>query len=577
MEVKLARTAGFCMGVRRAMDRILEIAEHTPGPVYTYGPLIHNRQAVDLLESKGVRNLEDCPDAAGGTVLIRAHGLPKETTEGLRERGFHVMDATCPHVLASQRHIERYAAKGYHVAIAGDKEHAEVLGLVSCARDACVVISTPEEARTADLEEPICLLAQTTFNAQRYAEIAEVLQERFDHVEVLDSICNATRRRQDEVLRLAEEVEAMVVVGGKHSANTCRLAELARSAGVPTFHVETADELDREALRPFRVVGLTAGASTPNWVTRAVLHALKDIGRPMPAAQRLPWRALAAAVRSNVYSALAASALLYASARLLGIPQPRPYLLLAAFCYVFAVTMLNRIMQGEGNEQHLPPRVAFFRRHSRGLLTLSVLLASVSMWAFWRRSAWWAMGLLLVAYLLGVAYSVRLVPKAWLARVRYARLKDIPASKDLFIALAWVFVCVLVPWVDQLKGRWTPALLPTCLFAFVLTFVKATVVDLADVQEDHLLGRETLPIVLGERKTRRLLLALAAGLALVLVVGAALPSTSSLWWLMLACPAYVLAYLSLFLRRLVTSDVLCGLVTDGALVLAGLLALVTPV
>jgi 4-hydroxy-3-methylbut-2-enyl diphosphate reductase len=573
MEVKLARTAGFCMGVRLAMDKVLQIAERSPGPIYTHGPLIHNRQAVEMLASQGVRNLEDAPDAAGGTVLIRAHGVPEAETDGLRDRGFEVVDATCPHVLASQRSIVRYEAQGYHIVVAGDTDHAEVTGLVSRAPAACVVVSTPEEARAVELAEPLCLLAQTTFSEGRYAEIAQVLRERFPDIVVIESICHATRERQEEVLRLAREVEAMVVVGGRHSANTRRLAELAHSTGIPTFHVETAAELDVAALAPYRVVGLTAGASTPNWITRSVLHALEDIGRPAPLAHWLPWRALAVLVRSNVYSAAAAIALTYAASLLLGIEHPRPYLLLAAFCYVFAVTTLNRITQGTGGEPYLPPRVTFFRQHHRSLLALSAVLAGVSMWAFARRDAWAAMALLLLAYLLGVAYSVRLVPRAWLSRVRYARLKDLPASKDLFVGLAWVFVCVLVPWLDQQGGQLSRALVPACLLAFVLTFVKATVVDLADMQEDHLLGRETLPIVLGERKTRRLLIALTAATAAVLALSAAARWTAGLGWLVLLCPAYVLAYLRVFPRRLMMSDVLCALVADGALLLAGLLAL----
>lgn len=576
MEVRLARTAGFCMGVRRAMDKALEMAEHSPRAVYTYGPLIHNRQAVEMLQSKGVDDLAVHPEATGGTVLIRAHGVPQEQEDGLQERGFDVVDATCPHVVASQRQIERYSGQGYSIVIAGDHDHAEVTGLVSRAADNATVIATLDEARRVHVAEPVCLLAQTTFNEEEYQAIADVLRERFDDITVLDSICSATRERQEEVLQLAAEVEAMVVVGGRNSANTRRLAEIARQKGIPAYHVETADDLDVGALSSCQVVGLTAGASTPNWVTRSVLQALEDIGRPIPHTDWLPWKTLAVIVRSNVYSAVAASALTYACSRLLGIAQPRPYLLFAAFCYVFAVITLNRVIQGAAKESHFPPRVAFFRRHSRSLLTLSVLLAGASMWAFWRRSAWWAMAMLALAYLLGVAYSVRLVPRTWLSRVRYARLKDLPASKDLFVSLAWMFVCVLVPWLDQQDGVLTPALLPACLLAFILTAVKSVVLDLVDMQEDHLLGRETLPIVLGVPRTQRLLVVLSSVLAVVLAASLLLGWVTSLAAVLLICPAYALAYLLGWLRPVMASDVLCTLVTDGALILAGVLAFVWP-
>jgi len=572
MEVKLAHTAGFCMGVKLAMDKVLAITEQGRGPVYTHGPLIHNRQAVEMLESQGIRDIEECPDADCGTVLIRAHGVPEEVEKSLRERGFEIIDATCPHVLASQRHIETYAAQGHSILIAGDKDHAEVAGLVSRARGGATVVSTPEEARAAQVRAPVCLIAQTTLNEATYAEIAAIVRERFPRVEVVESICKATRRRQQEVLELAQEVEAMVVVGGLHSANTRRLAEIAESAGIPAFHVETARDLDREALSRFQVVGLTAGASTPNWITRAVLQALKDIERPVPLAEWLPWRLIAALTRSNLYSALAAVALTYASGRLLGIAELRPTFLLVAFCYVFAVTTLNRVAIGEGEEQYLPPRIAFHRRHARPLLAISVLFCAGSLMALQALGAWRAMALLIGAYVVGVAYSVRLVPKSWRDRIRYTRLKDLPASKDIFVALAWMAACVLVPWLGH-GSRFLPALLIACVFAFVLTFVKAIVTDFGDIQEDHLRGRETLPILLGERKTRRLMAELALGLAALLLLGIALRWTPPVGWLLLASPAYILAYLWLFPRRVLASDVLCTLVADGALLLAGLLAL----
>ena len=573
MQVRLAKTAGFCMGVRLAMDKVLTIAEQGRGAVYTYGPLIHNRQAVEMLEGKGVRDLSGCPGASGGTVLIRAHGVPRAEADALAERGFEVVDATCPRVIASQQRIQRCAARGCRIVIAGDKDHAEVAGLVSRAPGACVVVSTVDEARTVDVGEPVCLIAQTTFSEKLYDKIAAVLRERFPGIEVIQSICQATRQRQEEVVELAAEVDAMVVVGGLHSANTRRLAELARSTGKPTFHVETAQDLDVGALSEFAVVGLTAGASTPNWVTRSVLQALEDIGRPVPLGEWLPWRAFAAVTRSNLYSAAAAAAITYASSVLVGIAEPKAEFLLAAFCYVFAVTTLNRVTRSEGEEQYLPPRVAFYRRHARPLLALSFLFAAASLLSLLIIEAWPAMALLVAAYLLGVAYSVRLVPKAWLSKVRYARLKDLPASKDLFVALAWVVVCVLLPWLEH-DGTVSVALGVVCLFVFVLSFVKATVVDLADMQEDHLLGRETLPIILGERKTTRLLVRLTLGLAVVLAGAAALGWVSSLGWLMLGCVAYVVATLRLFLRWVVASDILCALVTDGVLLLAGLLALI---
>ncbi|HPD17423.1 MAG TPA: 4-hydroxy-3-methylbut-2-enyl diphosphate reductase [Planctomycetota bacterium] len=572
MEVKLAKTAGFCMGVKLAMDKVLTLSEQADEPVYTHGPLIHNRQAIEMLEARGVRDIEKLPEAAAGSVVIRAHGVPDAVRESLRSRGLKAIDATCPHVLASQRHIERYAARGYTIVIAGDKEHAEVEGLKSHAGPRCVVVSTPAEAEAAAVAAPACLVAQTTFSEEAYDAIAAILRTRVPGIEVLQTICQATRERQREVTELAAEVDAMVVVGGRHSANTCRLAEISRLCGKPTFHVETADELDAEALAQFAVVGLTAGASTPNWITRSVLQALEDLSRREPRAQWLSWRALAALTRSNVYSALATVALAYASCQLLGIAQPSPLFLLAPFCYVFAITTLNRLSLGERGVPHPPPRVAFYHRHPRPLLATSALFALGSLASLALARAWTPLVLLLIAYASGVAYSVRLVPRGLRGHLRVARLKDLPASKDLFISVGWMVVCVIVPWAGE-GGRASPALIVACGFAFVLTFVKASLVNLGDMQEDRLLGRETLPILLGADRTRALLAALAVLLAVVLAAAPALGWAPRLAWGLLACPAYLLAHLRWRVRRGGACDVVYTLIADGTLLLAGVLAL----
>ncbi len=572
MEVRLAKTAGFCMGVKLAHDKVLSLTRQGRGAVYTYGPLIHNRQAIEGLEAKGIRNIEECPEVADGTVVIRAHGVPLAVIADLEARGFGVVDATCPHVMASQRHIERRAAQGYTIVIAGDKDHAEVEGLKSRAGPRCLVVSTLDEARAAEVAAPACLVAQTTFGERLYTEIAAALRERCPAIEVVQSICRSTRRRQEEALRLAGEVEAMVVVGARHSANTCRLAELCRQEGKPTFHVETADELDPQALSGFRVVGLTAGASTPNWVTRSVLQALEDIGASGPGDGGPLWRLATLLTRSNAYSALATVALTYASCQLMGIAAPSPIFLLSAFCYVFAVTTLNRLSPGDGPELVPPPRVAFYRRHAGPLLAASVLIALGSFAALAISRAWVPLMLLLVAYGLGVAYSVRLVPRQLLPLARIARLKDVPASKDIFIAVGWLVVCVLVPWVGHGAGA-LPAFATACVFALGLTFVKANVVDLRDMQEDRLLGRETLPILLGAKRTRRVMSGLTLGVAAALALAAALGWTPSVAWPLLAAPGCLLGYLAWRERFEHASDVVCTLAADGALLLAGILAL----
>jgi 4-hydroxy-3-methylbut-2-enyl diphosphate reductase len=275
MRVEVAQTAGFCMGVTRAMDLALKAARERAGPLYTLGPLIHNKQAVASLEAEGVHTAEgpeDVPD--GAAAIIRAHGVRPEIREAMEARGVQVIDATCPHVLASQRRIAERSAAGASVIIVGDRDHAEIRGLVGHAQGHYAVISSPEEVDSVRLPEPTCMIAQTTFSERTYHQIIEKARERFPEVEVFESICSSTEDRQREVREMAERVDAIVVVGGLHSANTLRLAEIARSSGKPTVHVETADELDLGDLEGAMLVGVSAGASTPSWVIDEVVQSL---------------------------------------------------------------------------------------------------------------------------------------------------------------------------------------------------------------------------------------------------------------------------------------------------------------
>jgi 4-hydroxy-3-methylbut-2-enyl diphosphate reductase len=279
MQVEVARTAGFCMGVTRAMELALKSARDRPGPLYTLGPLIHNNQAVATLESEGIRiasSPEEIP--SGATVIIRAHGVRPEVREELEKRGVLIIDATCPHVLASQRRIAEKSRAGWSVIIVGDKDHAEIRGLVGHARGPYAVISSVEELAALKMPGPLCIIAQTTFSEQTYHTIVEEARRMFPGVEVFESICSSTEDRQREVRELASRVDAVVVVGGRHSANTMRLAEIGRQTGRNTVHVEAAADLDLSALAGARTVGVTAGASTPSWVIDEVLAVLRGAG-----------------------------------------------------------------------------------------------------------------------------------------------------------------------------------------------------------------------------------------------------------------------------------------------------------
>ena len=271
-----AEVLGFCMGVRRAFKKVRGAVEHpSEGPINTFGPLIHNRQAIEDLENIGVGRIDSPEDFEEGAVVIRAHGVPKQIKEELTRCGATVIDGTCPRVTRSMRLVERYGDDGWHIIIVGDPGHGEVKAVAGYAEHT-TVISSPQEAEELEIEGPVLVIAQTTVAEDEYQRIIDVLEKKDLEMEVIDSICSATRQRQDALRELAEKVEAIVVIGGLNSSNTKRLHHLASSFGKPAWHVEVPGQLPEE-IRKYRVIGITAGASTPDRVIDEVENYIREL------------------------------------------------------------------------------------------------------------------------------------------------------------------------------------------------------------------------------------------------------------------------------------------------------------
>ncbi len=572
MKIILAKTAGFCMGVKRAMDIALKSSEEKGARIFTLGPLIHNRQAVEMLRDKGIEPLEEAGSVEPTCVVIRAHGVSPETVEELAQRGFEVVDATCPHVRQSQQRIREYSGKGYQIIIVGDREHAEVTGLKGYCAGRCDVIATADEAERLELADRVAVIAQTTFVEQAYSAIVDIIKNRASGAVAFQSICRATRNRQEEALQLARTCEAVIVVGGHHSANTCRLAQLCRKRGVPAFHVETAAELNMEEISRFETVGVTAGASTPSWITGEVIKRLEGISGAGKG--RLFGHILDFLVESNLYSSAAAIALAFACCFMQGITL-NPGLLFIAFCYIFATSTLNRVFEEGEDKLHIPTRVRFYRRHALKLILTSLTLISVSV-AISLTMRFEVTLFLVIAYGLGMMYSVRIIPMH-VGRLHIRRLKDIPGSKDIFSALGWTAIVVFVPFLAarDFGGGDDFTAVVAGIAAFIVVVVKSVLVDMADIYSDRRLGRETLPIFLGQDKTNVLLLLLAAllaGLFLAapgrwLFVGKGHENAA---YALLLSPAYILLTLFLVRKKIVKGETMSILAADGNLILMGL-------
>ena len=275
MEIIVAEDAGFCFGVKRALERVAGASEDRSRPVYTLGALIHNPQEIARLQERGVRQVDSVDQMSEGALVLSAHGVDPQVEADARARGLEVIDATCPFVKRAHSHILALSQEGYHVFILGNRGHREVEGLAARAGGEAEIITSAEEVERLPPRERCGLVVQTTQRPEALAEVVGALTRRCGELRVFNTICEATVKRQESARELAERVDVMVVVGGRNSANTARLREICAATATPTHHVETAEELKAEWLRGARRVGVTAGASTPAWIIERVVERLR--------------------------------------------------------------------------------------------------------------------------------------------------------------------------------------------------------------------------------------------------------------------------------------------------------------
>jgi len=434
MKVVLAKTSGFCMGVKNAMEMVLRAIHENHANIYTYGPLIHNPQVMDLLKERGIRVLKEGEVPGSGLVVIRAHGVPPEERRNLEAAGARIMDATCVRVARVQAIIRRWAYKGYATIIVGDADHPEVRGLMGHTRGRGFVVSTPEEVTALPELDQVIVVAQTTQSEEHFEKLVQSIKARFPRAEIRNTICDATASRQGEIEELARQVEALVVVGGRNSGNTQRLVEISRATGLPTFHVETEQELDLRALSRYRTVGVTAGASTPHWLIGNVVSSLKHAWafRPGSLTSSLyrVWRFF---LKSNLYVALGAGCLSYVSSLLQDVWPDFSYFFVAFF-YVYAMHMLNHFTDA-ASKLNDPVQTMFYGRH-RLFLLVSGALSSLASLGLGLYLGWEPFAFILAMSLGGIFYNLKLIPERLAAATHIARLREISGSKTVFTALA---------------------------------------------------------------------------------------------------------------------------------------------
>jgi 4-hydroxy-3-methylbut-2-enyl diphosphate reductase len=275
MKVTVAKSAGFCFGVKRAVDSVYSVIEGGDSPIYTFGPIIHNEQVVADLESKGVTVIEDVEQLKTitvGTVVIRSHGVAKDVYDILEKQKLHIVDATCPFVKKIHNIVQTESNQGKQIIIIGNDNHPEVEGIKGWVTGKAIVINKAEQVEKMQLpkDSEVCIVSQTTFNHNKFKYLVEIIEKKGYYINVVNTICNATHLRQAEAKEISSQVEAMIVIGGRHSSNTQKLYDICSEQCENTYYIQTVEDLNLCELDSLKSIGITAGASTPKKIIEEV-------------------------------------------------------------------------------------------------------------------------------------------------------------------------------------------------------------------------------------------------------------------------------------------------------------------
>ncbi len=278
MKIYIAEHAGYCFGVKRAVEMAEKILEESVDmPIYSLGPLIHNPQVVEYLNSKGLKVIDKIEGVDNGKIIIRAHGVPYSLQKKIEDLDLELIDCTCPYVKAVHKRVREYRDNGYKIVIIGDKNHPEVIGINGWCNDEAIIINEEEEAKDMPRYDKICVVSQTTNRLEKFERLSNIVMEKGNEVKVFNTICNATNLRQTACEKLAKKVDAMIVIGGYNSSNTNKLAEISKRYCNNVYHIELYKDLPLQEIRKFNTIGITAGASTPDWIIKEVVDTMNNI------------------------------------------------------------------------------------------------------------------------------------------------------------------------------------------------------------------------------------------------------------------------------------------------------------
>jgi (E)-4-hydroxy-3-methyl-but-2-enyl pyrophosphate reductase (IPP and DMAPP forming) len=567
MIIKTAKTAGFCMGVRRAMELVLDEIHKGTMPLYTYGPLIHNKQALEHLESKGVKIWDGtCPDN-DATVVIRAHGVPPSVRNELKAAGINIINGTCPKVARVQSIIKSYSRKNHSIIIIGDKDHAEVLGLIGYSKSDTYVIGDISEIDRLPYIEKACVVAQTTQHAESYYKIIEILKKKIPSLHSFDTICDATTKRQYEIKKLASETDCVVVVGGFHSANTIRLTKIASETGSKVIHIETQDELDLRVFDNINSVSVTAGASTPNWLIESVIKKIDHYSSIRKNKKTfILKRFLFALVASNFFGAIGTASLMHSFFFHTAIQHLYAFSFIVFF-YIYSMHILNRIFDEDANARSDPTNKLFLLKNRNLLITSSFIAILIAMVITLAINLSTFFTFIFISGI-GISYSFAIIPIKSGKKSSLA-VKHIPGLKGFAEGMAITVFAILAYTSSKLSISFD--LILNLFFISACLFFKRIFLENILIQRDMMIGVPTIPILLGEKQTVKFLKSLLVLLFLIIIV-ATVSSFSYFYYYLVPAVGLTLCFI-FYIKNPKLSRINFELLLDFSFILLGLLTL----
>ncbi len=516
MKIKLAKTSGFCIGVKNAVLRIIREINSTGENIFIYGPLIHNPQTIDMLSARGLTTINGLENIDDKPIAIRTHGIPLAEKIEIEKKSKRIINLTCPRVIKVQKIIEEHSAGGYFTIITGDEDHAEVTGLKSYAASGVIVISTPEDIKKIPHADKYVLVSQTTFDKFQFENIKNGLNCKMPDIRVFNTICSSTHDRQDEILKeIKNGTDAVVVIGGKDSANTKRLARICADSKIKTFHIETESELEEDSFGDVKNLLVAAGASTPGWIINNVLEKLEIINTANTnILNRLIKKIFIVIVRTNVISAISAFFVSLFAQKYSAV-KSGIYPALISALYVFCALNFAGLSDIDVIKKMSPHKFSLLSGNRRILQLLAFLSGALYLALVFQFS--------ITTIIIAVIASTAVLPRS--VKLKINKSRDIKQNfaharplrlsvreyiysfKNITDTLGWVISAAFIPLSiyggDMLNAS------PVIIFIFCLILMRSSILDLITFQGDFILGRKTMPVLIGALKTGRILLVLS--------------------------------------------------------------------